>query len=395
MKNSFFLKAFSVIAVLSSIVSCKPEDAPVQKNLPTIADMEIAPGSEMSVEFYAYEAWSVSADKKWLNFSEKGGAAGDNELTMKVADAFAESETAAVILSIGEDKVSFKVTRTAKARTFTVKVDGAVVSVLEFSEEKKSYEIKVEANFMWDLDRNSTAWPGWLAKPESAVSGVLNSTSGLYESSFTLSVDETAISNYYDSKTGVVSFSDLNDLNYVTDLAVSHTFEKPAQSLSVLSSQYGTTLTLTKDARFKESGTDSIDFTLTPDEGESEFQAFVAVQLFFETDLWQDGTEILQENEMIAIVAGNYVPGQWVTFTQKEGDVWTLQVKSYPEPFTQGSLKTTTCARIYMLPKSVYGGFIHPTPNDHKWMMNKGDIMDGVEPLESMKKYVLTVNVEK
>lgn len=66
------------------------------------------------------------------------------------------------------------------------------VAALEFTPEVKSFQLTVAANFQWSLD-------------------------------------ESVIANFYDSKTGALTFTDLNDLDDVVELPVSHTFEKPEE----------------------------------------------------------------------------------------------------------------------------------------------------------------------
>lgn len=112
------------------------------------------------------------------------------------------------------------------------------VAALEFTPEVKSFQLTVAANFQWSLD-------------------------------------ESVIANFYDSKTGVLTFTDLNDLEDVVELPVSHTFEKPEEPESILSNSLGTNiLTVGLDGKIKGTDSNTLDITITPGEGQEAFKGF-------------------------------------------------------------------------------------------------------------------------
>ena len=279
MKKTSLFKTL-VVVLMGGVVaaSCNEKETDVQKNLPEIADIQIAPGAEGTVEFYAYDSWTITSDKEWCTFDPQSGDKGDNTVAYSIADDFAAAESATITLSIGSDNVSFRISRTEKARTFSITdAAGAAVSALVFGEDAKSYTVKVSGNFEWELPVDQ--FPGWLTAPAAAVNGVLNSESGLYEASLTLAVNESEISNYYESKTATMTFEALDDLNWSADLALSHTFEKPVAPAGVLSSTLGTTITIDVDGNIKGANGKTLDFTFTPGEGETDFKVFDVVYL--------------------------------------------------------------------------------------------------------------------
>ena len=151
----------------------------------------------------------------------------------------------------------------------------AEVETLEFTADATTYTVTVKANFQWDLDKDATTWPAWLEKLNESATGVLNETSKLYEGAVTLALDVENIASYYESKTGNVVFTDAEDLEYVFEFPVTHTFEKPAEPASILSNALGTNvLTVTTDGKIKGTDSNTLEITITPGEGQTGFKGF-------------------------------------------------------------------------------------------------------------------------
>lgn len=390
MKKTSLFKTL-VVVLMGGVVaaSCNEKETDVQKNLPEIADIQTAPGAEGTVEFYAYDSWTITSDKEWCTFDPQSGDKGDNTVAYSIADDFAAAESATVTLSIGSDNVSFRISRTEKARTFSITdAAGAAVSALVFGEDAKSYTVKVSGNFEWELPVDQ--FPGWLTAPAAAVNGVLNSESGLYEASLTLAVNESEISNYYESKTPTMTFKALDDLNWSADLALSHTFEKPVAPAGVLSSTLGTTITIDVDGNIKGANGKTLDFTFTPGEGETDFKVFDVVYLDY-----GGGTEWKACSE------ANYTPGHWATLAVGTGNTYTLTISEYPAKYETNS---TLKAYLFFLPSSVYSTWFAPfpgvdDPTKNVWWMAAGSNLvdkfgDG-SVMSPYEKYVITINVEQ
>lgn len=401
MKKTSLFKTL-VVVLMGGVVaaSCNEKENDVQKNLPEIADIQTAPGAEGTVEFYAYDSWTITSDKEWCTFDPQSGDKGDNTVAYSIADDFAAAESATITLSIGSDNVSFRISRTEKARTFSITdAAGAAVSALAFGEDAKSHTVKVSGNFEWELPVDQ--FPGWLTAPAAAVSGVLNSESGLYEASLTLAVNESEISNYYESKTATMTFEALDDLNWSADLALSHTFEKPAAPAGVLSSTLGTTITIDVDGNIKGANGKTLDFTLTAPEGETGFKAYPIAIV--------NGSEYYP-----CVVKGqfsSYEQEAWVSMSCTEGNVYTLTINKYPAAYDyNGTTMVTEKAWIFVLPSSVTSGWSSaPFPGATlepdlpwwwNWATNKEALVDTSNypyytVLEPIQKYVITINVEQ
>ena len=251
MKNSILIRSFAAsIVVLAglSFAGCTEDEKPIEKNLPELQEITLAPGSSQEISFYAYGDWTASASQDWCQLSAEAGAAGDNTITVAAADAFAEAASATVTLTIGKDNdvVTFNVNRSAKQREFAVSVDNTAVTELVFDlEANAQVTVTVNANFWWELDTESTTWPGWLAKPETKPNGQDGT------GSFTLAIDSDAIADYYDAKTGSITFYDVNDATVTFSIDVKHTVEKPIPGANdVLTAEWGKPLRLTRDGYF-------------------------------------------------------------------------------------------------------------------------------------------------
>ncbi len=401
MKNTNLFKTL-VAVVLGGVlaVSCNEKENEVQKNLPEIADIQAAPGAEGTVEFYAYDSWTITSDKEWCTFNPQSGEKGDNAVAYAIADDFATAESATITLSIGSDNVSFRITRTEKDRTFSItNAEGTAVTSLVFGEDATSHIVKVSGNFEWELP--VAQFPGWLTAPAAAVRGVLDSDSGLYEAPLTLTVNESEMSNYYGSKSATMTFKAFDDLNWSADLALSHTFEEPAAPASVLSSSLGTEITIDVNGNIKSAGGNTLDFTLTAPEGETGFKAYPIAIV--------NGSEYYP-----CVVKGQsstYEPEAWVSMSCTEGNVYTLTINKYPAAYdNNGTTMVTGKAWIFVLPSSVTsqwasasfpGATLEPDlPWWWNWMSNKDVLVDTSNypyytVLGPIQKYVITINVEQ
>lgn len=388
MKNYSLFSALVATFLCFSFTSC---EKPIDKNLPELKDLIIAPGTEVEVSFYAYDTWTIKTDKDWLAFNKNNGQAGDVKLVCSAADVFASAEDANVTLTIGTDIITFKVTRLEKVRNLTItNSEGSTVTSIVFTPETTSSIVTVKANFNWELDTKASTWPAWVVKPE-IVTGTLNSQSGQYEGQITLSVDDVLIKGYYDSKEASITFVDINALDFNCTLPLSHTYVKPTPTDGI-SSVYGSVLTLGNDGKFKESRTSSIDFEVTPTEGETDFLAFIVM-----TD------ESAGTNTRTA--SAQYTQ-PYLTFAQKEGNVYTLTATKYPELYQNagGVDCQPVDTKIFMLPSSIYGTWMKAgpingqDPNLAYWWAFNADTLtkyddNSVQP--DYVKYAIIVNVEK
>ena len=271
----------------------------------------------------------------------------------------------------------------------------AEVETLEFTSEVSTYNLTVKANFQWDLDKDATTWPAWLVKLESSASGVLNEASDLYEGTVTLAVDLANIASYYENKTGKLIFTDAEDLHYSFEFPVTHTFEKPAEPASIFSNELGTNnLTVTMDGKFKGTDKNELVLTMTPGDGETDFRVFPMVQIQFYEEIFG---EVELTKDMVNMNAPNYSPGKWVNVTNDSERGWVLKIEKYPESYKLGTYEyVNNKALIFVLPSTVYSSWTYNDPNVLMWIMNEAYMVDSEgTPLESMQKYVITINVEQ
>lgn len=394
MKKTSLFKTL-VVVLMGGVVaaSCNEKENDVQKNLPEIADIQTAPGAEGTVEFYAYDSWTITSDKEWCTFDPQSGEKGDNTVAYAIADDFAAAESATITLSIGSDNVSFRVSRAEKVRTFSITdAAGATVSALVFGEDAKSHTVKVSGNFEWELPVDQ--FPGWLTAPAAAVSGVLNSESGLYEASLTLAVNESEISNYYESKTATMTFEALDDLNWSADLALSHTFEKPAFVGRLAAEGFGSEITIDLAGNIVGLSGDnkkSLDFTLTPAAGEQNFVAFYISQYEIE------GYEGLNIDPLPSGSNANGTPHQWFKLALKEGTTYTLTIENYPAKLDMGQsgVKVFKTGYVCFFPDAITGSWSQKDPNAAMWYifnfaMSSTDILS-----ETYLPYLIKINVEQ
>lgn len=285
----------------------------------------------------------------------------------------------------------------------------AEVTSLEFTSEAKTYELTVKANFQWDLDKDATIWPAWLVKLSESVTGVLNETSELYEGTVTLALDVANIASYYENKTGNIVFTDANDLEYTFEFPVSHTFEKPAEPASILSNALGTNiLTVTTDGKIKGTDSNTLDITITPGEGQTDFVGFPVAYIDY-PPYDQSSFEWTPCVDAVAGSNSTYKSGHWVSLVEESGK-YTLTVHGYPEPYEPAAgagFRHTHKALVFVFPSAVHGSFpgmAGKAGNDPNavwwWMMSKNVFMDDSQyPIytvrEDYQKYVITLNVEQ
>lgn len=284
----------------------------------------------------------------------------------------------------------------------------AEVKTLEFTSESTTYDVTVKANFQWDLDKDATIWPAWLVKLSESVTGVLNETSELYEGTVTLALDVANIASYYENKTGNIVFTDANDLEYTFEFPVSHTFEKPAEPASILSNALGTNiLTVTTDGKIKGTDSNTLEITITPGEGQTDFRGFALASISY-PPYDQASYEYLPA--VLVTNLSTYAPGQWLTLSENDGK-YILTVHKYPDayenPAGSGRMYKTAKALLFVFPSSIHGVFASMGPNAGNdpstpwwWNMNKAVFMDDSQyPIytvrEDYQKYVITLNVEQ
>ena len=284
----------------------------------------------------------------------------------------------------------------------------AEVESLEFTADATTYTLTVKANFQWDLDKDATTWPAWLVKLNNSVTGVLNETSELYESNVTLTLDVANIASYYENKRGNVVFTDANDLEYTFEFPVSHTFEKPAEPASILSNALGTNiLTVTTDGKIKGTDSNTLEITITPGEGQTDFRGFALASISY-PPYDQASYEYLPA--VLVTNMSTYAPGQWLTLSENDGK-YILTVHKYPDayenPAGSGRMYKTAKALLFVFPSSIHGDFAGMGPNAGNdpstpawWNMNKVVFMDDSQyPIYTVRedylKYVITLNVEQ
>ena len=397
-KFNLFAAAVAVSVLGGAAVSCNKTEtpAPVEKNLPELKDVTVTPGSTETITFYAYGAWTVEVDKTWCTPDKTSGEKGDNTINFEVADAFEAAETAKVTLTIGEDKdvVTFNITRSAKEREFAVtsSTDGSSVAELVFGEDAKSVEIKVKANFWWQLDAAddcNAQWPLWLSKPSPRFEGKAGDIVTV-----TLTVDEEQLPNFYDSKEGVIWFNDVENPAVKYSINVKHTFEKP----EFLSSDRGTSLRIayTSFCFYAADGqtvtTDkSVAFKVTPEAGDINYQVFM---YYFE-----NCTALPAINKFRDMVPNDSV---WLQFKKGSSDKeYNLSVIGTPVETAMGPfIGYTTKVYIFLVPNSVYGTF-QSDISGHSSMRNilfdscnNGVAESEIIVKEEMKKYLIEVAVD-
>lgn len=407
-KFNLFAAAVAVSVMGGAAVSCnkpetpspEPQPQPVEKNLPELQDVSVDPGKSEEITFYAYGAWTVEVDKTWCTPDKTSGEKGDNKVVFSVADAFEAAETAKVTLTIGEDKdvVTFNITRNAKEREFAVtsSTDGSAVAELVFGEDAKSVEIKVKANFWWQLDAAddcNAQWPLWLSKPSPRFEGKAGDIVTV-----TLTVDEEQLPNFYDSKEGVIWFNDVENPAVKYSINVKHTFEKP----EFLSSDRGTSLKVSKDLCFygadgKASTDKSVSFKLTPEGSEVLYVPFMYYQIYYPscTDPKYPFLKTLATLRDLPNDGVRWIDMQTVT-KDKE---YKLEIIPGSTPLASGNPPfnfVTSKVYIFMVPASVYGTY-QPNASGTGQMQGKFfDLSNSAEPvvLESMQKYLIEVTLD-
>lgn len=391
-KNLIFLSL--VAFTLLGLFGCKKPSAGLENTLPPINDFTLAPGASQEISFSAHDTWTIAADKDWLTFDPTSGEKGEAKVTCTAADGFT-SETAKVTLTFGQgtESVTFNVTRSEKQRSiaFTNAAELPLVS-LEFSESSKTVVFNVTANFNWELVTDEN-WIGWLNKPE-VTTGTLDETKKEYKATITLTVNEEAIKDFYEQKEGFnLTFIDIDAIDVNTTIPVTHTFEAPVVITDgVIRSDYGLTVTLGKDGKFKESGTTEIEFTLHAGDGETNFKVFPLYA-------YMTGSSISR------MPVDTYQGTPYVTFTN-DGDKYKLTTSGYPDIFQINSVDSKDqFTMLFVLPESIYGSFTTWGPNFDVtdpakgwwWSFNGETLTDPYtfEVNDDYVKYTLKVNVEQ
>ena len=407
-KFNLFAAAVAVSVMGGAAVSCnkpetpspEPQPQPVEKNLPELQDVSVDPGKSEEITFYAYGAWTVEVDKTWCTPDKTSGEKGDNKVVFSVADAFEAAETAKVTLTIGEDKdvVTFNITRSAKEREFAVtsSTDGSAVAELVFGEDAKSVEIKVKANFWWQLDAAddcNAQWPLWLSKPSPRFEGKAGDIVTV-----TLTVDEEQLPNFYDSKEGMIWFNDVENPDVKYSIIVKHTFEKPV----FLASDRGTSLKVSKDLCFygadgNVSTDKSVSFKLTPEGSEVLYVPFMYYQIYYPS-CTDPNYSFLKTLATLRDLPNDGV--RWIDMKTVTNDKeYKLEIIPGTEPIASGNPPfnfVTSKVYIFMVPASVYGTY-QPNASGTGQMQGKFfDLSNPAEPvvLESMQKYLIEVTLD-
>ncbi len=406
-KFNLFAAAVAVSVMGGAAVSCnkpetpspEPQPQPVEKNLPELQDVSVDPGKSKEITFYAYGAWTVEVDKTWCTPDKTSGEKGDNKVVFSVADAFEAAETAKVTLTIGEDKdvVTFNITRNAKEREFAVtsSTDGSAVAELVFGEDAKSVEIKVKANFWWQLDAAddcNAQWPLWLSKPSPRFEGKASDIVTV-----TLTVDEEQLPNFYDSKEGVIWFNDVENPDVKYSINVKHTFEKPV----FLASDRGTSLKVSKDLCFygadgNVSTDKSVSFKLTPEDGKVGYTPFLYYYKYMLGSTDPKFGWVASQNGVQPLPTKN--SASWMTFDKGESErEWTLNINAGLEPLHSGSgpfAYVTTKVYIFIVPNDVYLTQ-QPDMSGLQIMQSKFFSNNNTPVIvEGMEEYMIEVEVE-
>lgn len=345
----------------------------------------------------------MDVDKTWCTPDKTSGEMGENSVTFEIADAFEAAETAKVTLTIGEDKdvVTFNITRSAKEREFNIAdADGAAVTSLTFGDDAKTAELRVNANFWWQLDADddcNAQWPAWLSKPSPRFEG----KAGEYVT-VTLAVDEAQLPNFYDSKEGVIYFNDVNNPELTWSLAVNHTFEKPV----FLASDRGTSLRLDMTNNFYDidgnTTTDrSVTFKMTPEPGEVNYQVYMYVDKVFYGKFPPTGQPDQPNSFYHGLDELSYpyvqTSATWISLSETETNMYSLAVKDFAKDEitrnTNGSLafgqKYTDKVYYFVVPASVYGNFL---PDQSGLSSMRGRFFDSSNKVnEDMQKYLIEV----
>lgn len=293
-KLYFFSIAASLalgVACLASACSDSGETETVYVKMPALADQTVKAGDTGTFEFEAFDSWTLASSAAWCQLSAESGAAGKQSVNYTVADtgaSFEKSDVADLTLTIGSEKVVFKMTRAALERELKVYNDkGQEVPaiVLDSNGAEKFYaDITVAANFPWDLEQ-TTGWPEWLEKP-GRLSPVQDAETKLYTLSFTLKIALDQLNTRGTEST--LTFSDLNSAASTVTVPVRYFGAEPG--FFIADCDLGQEITVSKDGFIYDKDgklTDKNTFDIAVVGGEG--LKFVVLSLGYNATYGQDG----------------------------------------------------------------------------------------------------------
>lgn len=250
MKKFYFfgLAASLMLAVTALISGCSAEPETIYVKIPVLADRTVNIGDNGNFEFDAFDSWTLTSSADWCELSAVSGEAGKQSVGYTITNAgaaFGQSDVAELVLTVGGETSSFKMTRAALERELKVyDKDGKEVSAIVLDSngaESVHADVTVKANFPWDLEQ-TTGWPEWLVKP-GRLSPELDPETNLYTLSFTLEVALEQL-NTRGTESELV-FSDLNSATSTVKVPVRYFGVESGFFLA--DCELGREITVTKD----------------------------------------------------------------------------------------------------------------------------------------------------
>ena len=321
-------------------------DKPGDPIYPEVRSFDVKAGDTFEISFETSLEWSVSTDVSWIVISPESGQPGKATVNCTITgdkpDFKTESKGNVTVKVAGKDFV-FPVTRAVMERSFHILSTGQEVSSLNFdaNENVSSIELTVEANFYWDLDITKN-WPAWITRL--GITDGKKGEDGVYRNTFTLSLNDAELDG--NDKTGVLTFTDIDDESFTSELLVSYTAVVIPEAPFTITCEFGTDIHVNKMGFFKNA-----DGSLSTKMMMTEFQVV---------------TE--NSNELIVITPTAARFGEGAGFIQTESPNKFVTVaksdtpvsggQSYIMIVTPGVLESSKSicdmSYVFVLPKSVY-----------------------------------------
>lgn len=191
-----------------------------------------------------------------------------------------------------------------------------------------------------------------------------------------------------------MTFEALDDLNWSANLALSHTFEKPAFVGRLAAEGFGSEITIDLAGNIvglSGENKKSLDFTLTPATGEQNFVAFYINQYEIE------GNEGLNIDPLPSGSNANETPHQWFKLALKEGTTYTLTIENYPAKLDMGQsgVKVFKTGYVCFFPDAITGSWAQKDPDMTKWYIFNFAISSTDILSETYLPYLIKINVEQ
>lgn len=321
-------------------------DKPGDPIYPEVHSFNVKAGDTFEIAFETSLEWSVSTDVSWIVITPESGQPGKAAVSCSITgdkpDFKAESK-GNVTVKVADKDFVFPVTRAVMERSFRILCAGKDVTAINFdaNENISSIELTVEANFYWDLDITKN-WPAWITRL--GITDGKKGEDGVYRNTFTLSLNDAELDG--NDKTGVLTFTDIDDESITFELPVSYTAVVVPEVPFTIECAFGTDIHVNKMGFFKNA-----DGSLSSTMMMTEFKVF---------------TE--NAGELIVITPTGTRHGEGAGFIQVEqSNKFVIVTKSdtpveggqgYTMFVTPGLLESSksVCdmSYVFVLPKSVY-----------------------------------------